>query len=724
MDSLEERKRDLIRKADASQRVGDIETMRYYDREIEKINKILYGGFENMEKRERKLWVVPSNDLEAKAIIEMLERNGENYLVTGQTWGASWEKLEPEIKLAVEKAKKAGNKVYGVELQGNVDGVINVDHHTYGEDDRSNSKSSIEQVAEILGVELTLDEKFIAANDKGFIPAMEKLGEELGISKEDLQEIISNIRMRDRLAQGVSMEQEAQAEEAIEALGEIDERQEYILVDNLPHSKTSTITDRLYGKYENLLVTSTDGETNFYGRTSIIEMLNEKFPGGWSGGQLDEGSGFWGGYADQTAIKQAVQEAINREKQERFVGKSAVEKYWLEQYSKDKIGTIAKLSQAMQHASWLEGWQEIHGTEPRIKPIIKKVNGEKVKIGEANIAVQWSSLPEFFRQGNEYGDIETVKFLSERIKSGKIEPLSRIELLELSERENVKWSDGKHSLNPFQGYLYDFTNLKNGILEGKIEYGKYAPVIEYKAKNLFNSMIDRVMDKKKLDYETDYYDRIKEEDKYNYKVFNYDQNNRTELARRAFKIYYTTRLLQKILKGKEDSKYHDFIDFDITSVTTLEQIDELDIKLTEMVNSSDISIEINQLYGNSEFEREFYDELRNEVAVEIKKDSDRIENTYKVYEALETGDFEKLLEDEETLKWAEERRREEEEQNKRLEQRRKDFIEKNKNRMNEKVAIKSHWAYGAVTLRMTLREALNKGFSIYSIEFENERDDR
>ena len=66
----------------------------------------------------------------------MLERNGENYVVTGQTWGASWEKLEPEIKSVVEEAKKAGDKVYGVELQGNVDGVINVNHHTYGEDDR------------------------------------------------------------------------------------------------------------------------------------------------------------------------------------------------------------------------------------------------------------------------------------------------------------------------------------------------------------------------------------------------------------------------------------------------------------------------------------------------------------------------------------------------------------------------------------------------------------
>lgn len=135
---------------------------------------------------------------------------------------------------------------------------------------------------------------------------MERLGAELGISEADLKAIISNIRMRDRAAQGVTMEQEVQAQEAIEKLGDLDEKREYILVDKLPHSKTSTITDRLYGKYDNLLVTSLDGETNFYGKTEIITMLNEKFPGGWSGGQLDLGNGFWGGYADQEAIKQEV----------------------------------------------------------------------------------------------------------------------------------------------------------------------------------------------------------------------------------------------------------------------------------------------------------------------------------------------------------------------------------------------------------------------------------
>ena len=82
---------------------------------------------------------------------------------------------------------------------------------------------------------------------------------------------------------------------------------------DLPHSKTSTVTDRLYGKYDNLLIISEDGETNFYGTTEIIQMLNEKFPGGWSGGQLDQGSGFWGGYVNQEAIKNAVQEVITRQ---------------------------------------------------------------------------------------------------------------------------------------------------------------------------------------------------------------------------------------------------------------------------------------------------------------------------------------------------------------------------------------------------------------------------
>lgn len=260
--------------------------------------------------KKNRLWVCPNNDLEAKTIIEMLEREGEKYLVTGQTWGASWEKLEEEIKTKLKEAMENGQEVYGIELQGNSNGAINIDHHTYGEDDRRNSKSSIEQVADILEKELTLDEQFVSANDKGYIPAMEELGKKLKINPKDLKEMIANIRMRDRETQGITSEQEAQAEEAIKKLGELKEKRNYISID-LPHSKTSTVTDRLYGKYDNLLVTSEDGETNFFGKTEIIKMLNERFPSGWSGGSLDQGSGYWGGYADQNDIKTEVQNKIN-----------------------------------------------------------------------------------------------------------------------------------------------------------------------------------------------------------------------------------------------------------------------------------------------------------------------------------------------------------------------------------------------------------------------------
>ena len=260
--------------------------------------------------KNNRLCLCPKNDLEAKTIIEMLAREGEKYLVTGQTWGASWEKLEEEIKKELKEALENGTEVYGIELQGNSNGAINIDHHIYGEDDRRNPKSSIEQVADILGKELTLDEQFVSANDKGYIPAMEELGEKLKINPQDIKEIIANIRMRDRETQGITSKQEAQAEEAIKKLGELKEKRNYISID-LPHSKTSTVTDRLYGKYDNLLVTSEDGETNFFGKTEIIKMLSERFPSGWSGGSLDQGSGYWGGYADQNAIKAEVQNTIN-----------------------------------------------------------------------------------------------------------------------------------------------------------------------------------------------------------------------------------------------------------------------------------------------------------------------------------------------------------------------------------------------------------------------------
>ena len=78
----------------------------------------------------------------------------------------------------------------------------------------------------------------------------------------------------------------------------------------LPHSKCATVTDRLYGQYDNLLIVCGDGELDFYGKGSICKDLNAKFEG-WCGGDLDN-SGFWGGYASPDDVKAFIDEALDK----------------------------------------------------------------------------------------------------------------------------------------------------------------------------------------------------------------------------------------------------------------------------------------------------------------------------------------------------------------------------------------------------------------------------
>jgi len=52
-----------------------------------------------------------------------------------------------------------------------------------------------------------------------------------------------------------------------------------LTVVKLAHSKGATITDRLFGKYQNLLILSGDGEVKFYGDGKICEDLKNNFEG-------------------------------------------------------------------------------------------------------------------------------------------------------------------------------------------------------------------------------------------------------------------------------------------------------------------------------------------------------------------------------------------------------------------------------------------------------------
>lgn len=337
-----------------------------------------------------------------------------------------------------------------------------------------------------------------------------------------------------------------------------------------------------------------------------------------------------------------------------------VKEYWLSKYKEDKIGTIAKLSQAMQHMAWLREWQRMNGNKPRIKPITEKVNGEKIQIGEADIAVPWSELDGFFRAGNEYGDIETVKFLLERIERGDVSELTNKETLDLSEKENVKWSDGKHSLNPLQGYLYEFSYPRSYFLEidsigncGNFsELGFYQDLIYHK-KMTERELIKEGFTGEELEVALEQECRAYKESVINdEKSFDRENLHVREGSSVAFARYYTTRFLQKLLK--DDPRYSEFTEYDITSVKTPEQIEELDTKIMQLLESPEIQEKIESIEDRERFERELYDELETEVAVEVKKDSDRIENAHKIFVALETGNLDEIMEDEETARWAKE----------------------------------------------------------------------
>lgn len=94
----------------------------------------------------------------------------------------------------------------GIELREDIKPPLHyqlIDHHN----ENSHMPSAIEQVADLIGVKLTREQQLIAANDKGYIPAMKSLGA--------TDDEIADIRRRDRAAQGVTEEDERSADESI-----------------------------------------------------------------------------------------------------------------------------------------------------------------------------------------------------------------------------------------------------------------------------------------------------------------------------------------------------------------------------------------------------------------------------------------------------------------------------------------------------------------------------
>lgn len=242
-------------------------------------------------------------DAEMVEIRKLLEAQKVSFLDKSLGWGAAASAYAEEI------TAMAGNgfTIVTVELTSDIElpaGTIIVDHHN----EFSSRPASILQVLELLELEPTRWQRLIAANDCGYIPAML----ERGATAEE----IAAIRLADRAAQGITPEQEAEAERAIAEAKVING----VTVVQMAHSKTATVCDRLFdqNQEQRLLILSADGECNFFGTKELClclqgEKTGNKTPegydiftcfGGWTGGGSD--TGFWGGYADQKEVLEYV----------------------------------------------------------------------------------------------------------------------------------------------------------------------------------------------------------------------------------------------------------------------------------------------------------------------------------------------------------------------------------------------------------------------------------
>lgn len=197
------------------------------------------------------VYLLGGHDLEMLEIRKMLYTCGKIYNDCHLSWDTA--KLSAYTSLL-----NTTDHFVGIELVTDIAPPPNytlIDHHN----EKAGKPSAIEQVAEMLGIQLTRDQQLVAANDSGYIPAMEAMGA--------TPEEIADIRRRDRKAQGVTEDDERLAEKSIRDY--LTTEKGITVVKSLT-SKFSTITDRLY-PYDRLLI-YTDKELNYYG-TDVSRLI-------------------------------------------------------------------------------------------------------------------------------------------------------------------------------------------------------------------------------------------------------------------------------------------------------------------------------------------------------------------------------------------------------------------------------------------------------------------
>lgn len=219
------------------------------------------------------IFLLGGHDLEMLTIKELLSEKGyhrgKNLFDNQLSWGAKLSSYENII------AQNKNSIIYGIELVEDIpppERYIAIDHHN----SKDHLPSSLEQVAALLKIELNRDQKLVAANDSGYIPAMKAMG----ATKTE----INDIRQKDREAQGVTPHDEELAKKAVSEKKVING----IIVVKSETSKFSPITDRLFGQQDELLI-YTDNELCYFGTAKTKQLIKIY------SSLVDDGIAFYGG---------------------------------------------------------------------------------------------------------------------------------------------------------------------------------------------------------------------------------------------------------------------------------------------------------------------------------------------------------------------------------------------------------------------------------------------
>lgn len=203
------------------------------------------------------IFLLGGHDLEMLEIKNLLIEHDYIFIDKNLAWGAKLSDYEDDISSNLINVC--------VELAEDItppSKYLRIDHHN----ELATELSSIEQIANKIGVKLNRKQELIAANDKGHIAEMRKI-----CATDDE---INEIRKLDRAAQGVTPEMEEQAQKELENRENIEVFKTLaIFRTSLP--KFSPISDKLCLKYQNYLIynlSPNEVTFTFYGKGANSDL--------------------------------------------------------------------------------------------------------------------------------------------------------------------------------------------------------------------------------------------------------------------------------------------------------------------------------------------------------------------------------------------------------------------------------------------------------------------